>query len=961
MEQTKEYFAFISYKREDEKWAKWLQHKLEHYRLPVNVRKENPSLPQSIRPVFKDTSELAAGVLADEIHEALDNSKYLIVICSPRAAQSEWVGKEIQTFIDMGRSDKIIPFIIGGTPFSDDPEDECFPSALLNLPKEQELLGVNINEMGREAAVVKVVARMFGLKFDTLWQRYEREQKRKRWMWIGGSILLALFGLSIGGYFVRQNGIIERQNERLQQDSVTMAEHITRIQNDSIKLSVQKDSIQKTNTLLATANNNLAKANIDLREANYQILQERNGMLAAQSRAVGEKALSLLDDGDSYTARQIALAVLPKNLNEPDRPYIQEADFALRKASLHNTALFKNMGSKSVVFSPNGEKIVSANGNSITIIETQSGAHIKTLKGHLKNVTSVACSPNNKWIASGSEDCTIRIWDAQAGTEKYLLKNEFKHEMDSTSIFVEEVDLVKFSNDGKYLLSTSHMFDHSIKIWDVTKGTLYKTLKADASVRDAMFSPNGDLIISVSWQGKIIVWNAQTGERIKIHRMVAVIDRAAISPNGVLLAIGGSPNGLQIFDIQSDSIVMTLEGYVKSNTLTFSADNNYLLSASGDNTVRMWDLRTKKQIRIWEGHQWAVSSVCFHPDKKRFVSASNDGDVRLWDIENTTYHSVCSFNKHTNAVTDATYSPDGKTIASASWDKSIIIWDARTGQIINRLVGHRKEVEKVVFSPNGKMIASCSDDNTIRLWDVTSGRLIKDLGYHNNARAAFSPDGHYFASTSGETIIVRSTKNWQILNQAKLGRTYFTSISISPNSKFLVSSSYTYEANLINKRSIILWDIKTCKKIKEIDVNDEIREVTYSPDGKIIASTLGYDFALWNAKTGDLIHKFEGHRKNVTSICFSTDGKWMVSASEDNQIKVWNISMGALLTTLNEHTSFVESLDFSPSGNEFISASLDGTVKIWTFPKLQELIDDNQRKLCKRHLNAEDRRKYYLE
>jgi len=67
----KEYFAFISYKREDEKWAKWLQHKLEHYHLPSNVRKANESLPKSIRPIFKDTSELSAGVLADEIHEAL--------------------------------------------------------------------------------------------------------------------------------------------------------------------------------------------------------------------------------------------------------------------------------------------------------------------------------------------------------------------------------------------------------------------------------------------------------------------------------------------------------------------------------------------------------------------------------------------------------------------------------------------------------------------------------------------------------------------------------------------------------------------------------------------------------------------------------------------------------------------------------------------------------------------------
>lgn len=205
MSTDKEYFAFISYKREDEKWAEWLQHKLEHYRLPVNVRKENAALPQTIRPIFKDTSELAAGVLAEEIRNALENSKFLIVVCSPRAAQSEWVGKEVQTFIDMGRSDKIIPFIIGGTPFSQDPKEECFPSALLNLPKEQELLGVNINEMGRDAAVVKVVARMFDLKFDTLWQRYEREQKRRRMGIIGGISALAILAFVIAGIFISLN------------------------------------------------------------------------------------------------------------------------------------------------------------------------------------------------------------------------------------------------------------------------------------------------------------------------------------------------------------------------------------------------------------------------------------------------------------------------------------------------------------------------------------------------------------------------------------------------------------------------------------------------------------------------------------------------------------------------------------------------------------------------------------
>ena len=160
--------AFISYKREDEEWAKWLQNKLEHYKLPTEIANANPDLEFKDRPrhVFKDTTDLSGGVLAKAIKEGLESSKYLIVICSPRAAKSPWVCKEVQEFIDSGREENIIPFIIDGEPNSKDPDKECFPSALKSLSGERELLGINVNENGRDFAAVKVVARMFELKFD---------------------------------------------------------------------------------------------------------------------------------------------------------------------------------------------------------------------------------------------------------------------------------------------------------------------------------------------------------------------------------------------------------------------------------------------------------------------------------------------------------------------------------------------------------------------------------------------------------------------------------------------------------------------------------------------------------------------------------------------------------------------------------------------------------------------------
>lgn len=212
-----EYFAFISYKREDEKWAKWLQKKLESYSLPTAIRKEKPELLNKIRPVFRDQSELSGGNLKAEIEKGLNSSKYLIVICSPRSAKSPWVSKEVQHFIDQGRENYIIPFIIGGTPNSSIPEDECFPEGLRQLTGEKEILGININEMGRDAAAIKVIARMFDLRFDILWQRFRRAKRTRIISSICIAALLLIIAVIVALILWSNNKTIANQNSRLSQ------------------------------------------------------------------------------------------------------------------------------------------------------------------------------------------------------------------------------------------------------------------------------------------------------------------------------------------------------------------------------------------------------------------------------------------------------------------------------------------------------------------------------------------------------------------------------------------------------------------------------------------------------------------------------------------------------------------------------------------------------------------------
>lgn len=111
--EKKEYTAFISYSHDDTYWADTLQKKLEHFYIPVALREANPDIPATVRPIFKDDTDLTPGTLSDRISNALDNSDFLIVICSIHSAQSEWVSKEVEHFIRAGRSSRIIPVVVG--------------------------------------------------------------------------------------------------------------------------------------------------------------------------------------------------------------------------------------------------------------------------------------------------------------------------------------------------------------------------------------------------------------------------------------------------------------------------------------------------------------------------------------------------------------------------------------------------------------------------------------------------------------------------------------------------------------------------------------------------------------------------------------------------------------------------------------------------------------------------------
>ncbi len=175
--QTYTNYAFISYSHADMATAKWLQRRIEGYRLPAKTG--GTGTPRYLRPIFRDQDDLTTGVLGELLKQQLMASKYLIVLCSPNSAKSAWVSEECRFFVESGRIGQIIPVMLPGKEAGN--ERELFPESLrkhFESKPEDELLGVNIAETGRDKALVRIVARMLGIDFDQLWRRHVRRRRR---------------------------------------------------------------------------------------------------------------------------------------------------------------------------------------------------------------------------------------------------------------------------------------------------------------------------------------------------------------------------------------------------------------------------------------------------------------------------------------------------------------------------------------------------------------------------------------------------------------------------------------------------------------------------------------------------------------------------------------------------------------------------------------------------------------
>ncbi|KAJ6627729.1 WD40 repeat-like protein [Mycena sp. CBHHK59/15] len=585
-------------------------------------------------------------------------------------------------------------------------------------------------------------------------------------------------------------------------------------------------------------------------------------------------------------------------------------------------------GVNCVVFSPDGTNIVSGSDDyTVRVWDAQTGHTVAgPFEGHTHYVRSVAFSPDGTRIVSGSSDYTVRVWDAQTG---HTVAGPFKGH-------TSPVYSVTFSPDGKRIVTGS---DNTVQVWDAqTSHMISGPFEGHSDwVRSSLgysvaFSPDGTRIASGSDDSTVRVWDAQTGHTVAepFEGHSGWVHSVAFSPDGTRIVSGSADHTVRVWDAQTGHTVAgPFEGHSRwVNSVAFSPDGTRIASGSDDSTVRVWDAQTGNTVAgPFEGHSSRVCSVAFSHDGTRIVSGSADDTVRVWDAQ-TGYTVAGQFEGHTKTVGSVAFSPDGKRIVSGSSDHTVQVWDAQTGHVAGSFEGHTSQVCSVAFSPDGMRIVSGSDDSTLQVWDAQAGHTVAGPfeGHTNWVRSvAFSPDGTRIVSGSFDLTV----RVWDALSGHTAagpfeGHTkYVSSVAFSRDGTRIVSGSADH--------TVRVWDAQTGHTVArpfEGHINS-VCSVAFSPDGtRIVSGSADHTVRVWDAQTGHVAVSFEGHSNQVCSVAFSPDGTRIVSGSDDSTVQVWDAQTGHTIAGPFEgHTNYVRSVAFSPDGTRIVSGSCDHTVR----------------------------------
>jgi WD40 repeat protein len=884
-----QYWAFISYSHQDNlatrgdgtgdhiPWANWLHEELETFRIPDGYRdrltRSGEPMPERFFPTFRDEPELPTSHdLGGQIRDALDRSRFLIVIASPRSARSPYVDAEVRHFRQLGRGDRILTLIVDGEPnvrLHPKPGwaagDDCFCPALVH-PLQRDGTVDEAAPLPEEPIAADV--RVKDVEPPRELRATERDQPEGRALldFMKLKLIAGLMGVGLAK-------LVQRDKRRAEEELSRVRREASRTEFLFARQLLDLKDYPKAYARLAKA----IETNPENRAACVLGLEEircgANAGAMRQYRHEGE-VLSAVFSPDG--AR-----VLTASCDGTARVWSSVTGEPLCDPLQHEVEV------NSAVFSPDGTLILTAsNDHTARRWDAMSGESLAEPLRHADRVLSAIFSPDGTRILTTSEDHSEGIWDTATG--RPLIEPVSRGSKIRSAVF---------SPDGLRILTAA---GSDVRLWQVVGGDVVtKPFRHQGRVSTAVFSADAARVLTASEDHTAQLWDVPAGELREIEgRFRTAKELFASSPPS------GEP-------FRHRAAVCSA---------VFSPDGTRILTASADRTAQIWDVASRRLLGDAMQHPEGVRSASFSPDGTCVLTICDDYVARLWNASDG--RLIAPSMRHQSRIHCASFSPDGARILTASWDHTARIWNAASGR---PLAGKERGMRAPVFSLDGTRLLAMLPDRVVGLWETDGGLALgAPIKHEREVRSAvFSPDNTRILTASGDIA-----RLWDVI----IGQPLAISMQHEPDISFAVFSpdssrilTTSFDGN------IQLWDATSGERLStSVRHESAVVAAAFGPHGScFVSASWDHTARLWDTASGQMLLPPLKHQGAVNSAVFSPDGTRILTASSDQTAQLWSAASGRPLLDPFRHDDRVQSAVFSHDGARILTASSDHTARLW--------------------------------